>query len=101
MANYYTVQSVDHPSSLLSGLYPDQIVQDPSASQVQATRLVDDAFIRICDMVNDSSMIVRAKVKPPYGTTEHHCRPLVPFILTIFTMVLDLGVLAFGAVQVR
>ncbi|KAI8345632.1 armadillo-type protein [Mortierella sp. GBAus27b] len=46
---------------LLSGLYPDQIVQDPSASQVQATRLVDDAFIRICDMVNDSSMIVRAK----------------------------------------
>ncbi|KAK3805117.1 MAG: armadillo-type protein, partial [Benniella sp.] len=46
---------------LLSGLYPDQVVQDPSASQVQATRLVDDAFIRICDMVNDSSMIVRAK----------------------------------------
>ncbi|KAK3805186.1 MAG: armadillo-type protein [Benniella sp.] len=46
---------------LLSGLYPYQVVQDPSASQVQATRLVDDAFIRICDMVNDSSMVVRAK----------------------------------------
>ncbi|KAG0311161.1 Integrator complex subunit 4 [Dissophora globulifera] len=46
---------------ILSGLYPEQIVQNPFASQIQATRLVDDAFIRICDMVNDSSMPVRAK----------------------------------------
>ncbi|KAF8931490.1 Integrator complex subunit 4 [Dissophora ornata] len=46
---------------LLSGLYTDQIVQNPFGTQVQATRLVDDAFIRICDMVNDSSMTVRAK----------------------------------------
>ncbi|KAG0358453.1 Integrator complex subunit 4 [Gamsiella multidivaricata] len=46
---------------LLSELYPDQIVQNPFASQLQATRLVDDSFIRICDMVNDSSVTVRAK----------------------------------------
>ncbi|KAG0304982.1 Integrator complex subunit 4 [Dissophora globulifera] len=46
---------------ILSGLYPEQIVQNPFSSQIQATRLVDDAFIRICDMVNDSSMPVRAK----------------------------------------
>ncbi|KAF9571607.1 Integrator complex subunit 4 [Mortierella alpina] len=46
---------------ILSGLYPEQTVQDPQATQLQATRLVDDAFIRICDMVNDSSMTVRAK----------------------------------------
>ena len=48
--------------SILSGLYPEQTVQEPHATQLQATRLVDDAFIRICDMVNDSSMTVRAKV---------------------------------------
>ncbi|CAO3565806.1 unnamed protein product [Mortierella alpina] len=46
---------------ILSGLYPEQTVQEPHATQLQATRLVDDAFIRICDMVNDSSMTVRAK----------------------------------------
>ena len=37
-------------------------VQNPLGTQLQATRLVDDAFIRVCDMVNDSSMTVRAKV---------------------------------------
>ncbi|KAF9183637.1 Integrator complex subunit 4 [Haplosporangium sp. Z 11] len=42
-------------------IYPDQAVQDPLATEREAKRLVDDAFIRICDMVNDSSMIVRAK----------------------------------------
>ncbi|KAF9991317.1 Integrator complex subunit 4 [Mortierella antarctica] len=46
---------------ILSSLYPEQTVQEPHATQLQATRLVDDAFIRICDMVNDSSMTVRAK----------------------------------------
>ncbi|GJJ76871.1 integrator complex subunit 4 [Entomortierella parvispora] len=46
---------------ILSTLYPNQVVQNPLATQLQATRLVDDAFIRVCDMVNDSSMIVRAK----------------------------------------
>ncbi|KAF9961134.1 Integrator complex subunit 4 [Mortierella alpina] len=46
---------------ILSGLYPEQTVQEPHTTQLQATRLVDDAFIRICDMVNDSSMTVRAK----------------------------------------
>ncbi|KAF9102437.1 Integrator complex subunit 4 [Mortierella sp. AM989] len=46
---------------ILSGLYPEMTVQSPFATQLQATRLVDDAFIRICDMVNDSSMTVRAK----------------------------------------
>jgi integrator complex subunit 4 len=56
-----TVDFIVKPS-LLGSLYPDQIVQSPFASQLQATRLVDDAFIRICDMVNDSSMTVRAKV---------------------------------------
>ncbi|KAI1318714.1 Integrator complex subunit 4 [Mortierella claussenii] len=46
---------------ILSGLYTNTTVQSPLATQLQATRLVDDAFIRICDMVNDSSMTVRAK----------------------------------------
>ncbi|KAF9101166.1 Integrator complex subunit 4 [Mortierella sp. GBA35] len=46
---------------ILSRLYPDQIVQNPSEDIDQRTRLVDDAFVRICDMVNDSSMVVRAK----------------------------------------
>ncbi|KAF9172614.1 Integrator complex subunit 4 [Mortierella sp. AD010] len=46
---------------ILSGLYPEMTVQSPLATQLQATRLVDDAFIRVCDMVNDSSMTVRAK----------------------------------------
>ncbi|KAF8979086.1 Integrator complex subunit 4 [Entomortierella lignicola] len=46
---------------ILSGLYPEVTVQNPLATQLQATRLVDDAFIRVCDMVNDSSMTVRAK----------------------------------------
>ncbi|KAG0199226.1 Integrator complex subunit 4 [Mortierella sp. GBA30] len=46
---------------LIYSLYPGQTVQEPHATQLQATRLVDDAFIRICDMVNDSSMTVRAK----------------------------------------
>ena len=49
-------------NSILSTLYPNQVVQNPLGTQLQATRLVDDAFIRVCDMVNDSSMIVRAKV---------------------------------------
>ncbi|KAF9361339.1 Integrator complex subunit 4 [Mortierella sp. AD094] len=48
---------------ILSGLYPEMTVQSPLATQLQATRLVDDAFIRVCDMVNDSSMTVRAKFK--------------------------------------
>ncbi|KAF9919127.1 Integrator complex subunit 4 [Lobosporangium transversale] len=46
---------------ILSSLYPHTAVQNPSLTQLQATRLVDDAFIRTCDMVNDSSMTVRAK----------------------------------------
>ncbi|KAG0046380.1 Integrator complex subunit 4 [Gryganskiella cystojenkinii] len=46
---------------IVSTLYPNQVVQNPLGSRLQATRLVDDTFIRVCDMVNDSSMIVRAK----------------------------------------
>ncbi|KAG0283739.1 Integrator complex subunit 4 [Linnemannia gamsii] len=46
---------------ILSRLYPDQIVQNPKEDIEQRTRLADDAFVRICDMVNDSSMVVRAK----------------------------------------
>ncbi|KAG0372240.1 Integrator complex subunit 4 [Mortierella sp. AD032] len=46
---------------ILSRLYPDQIVQNPREDIEQRTRLADDAFVRICDMVNDSSMVVRAK----------------------------------------
>ncbi|OAQ26867.1 hypothetical protein K457DRAFT_78488 [Linnemannia elongata AG-77] len=47
--------------SILSRLYPDQIVQNPKEDIEQRTRLADDAFVRICDMVNDSSVVVRAK----------------------------------------
>ncbi|KAF9548800.1 Integrator complex subunit 4 [Mortierella hygrophila] len=46
---------------ILSRLYPDQIVQNPKEDIEQRTRLADDAFVRICDMMNDSSMVVRAK----------------------------------------
>lgn len=46
---------------ILSRLYPDQIVQNPKEDIEQRTRLADDAFVRICDMVNDSSVVVRAK----------------------------------------
>ncbi|KAF9904274.1 Integrator complex subunit 4 [Linnemannia zychae] len=46
---------------ILSRLYPDQIVQNPREDIGQRTRLADDAFVRICDMVNDSSVVVRAK----------------------------------------
>ncbi|KAF9427904.1 Integrator complex subunit 4, partial [Entomortierella beljakovae] len=49
------------------GLYGEMTVQNPLATQIQATRLVDDAFIRICDMVNDSSMVVRAKACSKLG----------------------------------
>ncbi|KAG0033116.1 Integrator complex subunit 4 [Podila clonocystis] len=46
---------------ILSGIYPNQTVQNPHGTALQALRLVDDAFVRICDAVNDSVMIVRAK----------------------------------------
>lgn len=48
--------------SILSGIYPNQTVQNPHGTALQALRLVDDAFVRICDAVNDSVMLVRAKV---------------------------------------
>ena len=56
--------------SILSRLYPDQIVQNPKEDIEQRTRLADDAFVRICDMVNDSSMVVRAKVIIAYDTSR-------------------------------
>ncbi|KFH65074.1 hypothetical protein MVEG_08555 [Podila verticillata NRRL 6337] len=46
---------------ILSGIYPNQTVQNPHGTALQALRLVDDAFVRICDAVNDSVMLVRAK----------------------------------------
>ncbi|KAG0037076.1 Integrator complex subunit 4 [Podila clonocystis] len=46
---------------ILSSIYPNQTVQNPHGTALQALRLVDDAFVRICDAVNDSVMIVRAK----------------------------------------
>ncbi|KAF9968929.1 Integrator complex subunit 4, partial [Actinomortierella ambigua] len=46
---------------ILSQLYPSQRVSSPQMNGGRATRLVDDAFVRICDMVNDSAVTVRAK----------------------------------------
>ncbi|KAF9933336.1 Integrator complex subunit 4 [Linnemannia zychae] len=55
---------------ILSRLYPDQIIQNPKDDIDQRTRLADDAFVRICDMVNDSSMVVRAKRAKLIATPE-------------------------------
>ncbi|KAG0237071.1 Integrator complex subunit 4 [Actinomortierella wolfii] len=46
---------------ILSQLYPTQRVSSPQMNGGRPTKLVDDAFVRICDMVNDSTVAVRAK----------------------------------------
>ncbi|KAJ1956571.1 hypothetical protein IWQ62_005272, partial [Dispira parvispora] len=45
----------------ISKLYPGEILQIRKQDPTDSTRLVDNAFVKICDMVNDISMNVRTE----------------------------------------
>ncbi|KAJ1674790.1 hypothetical protein EV182_002556 [Spiromyces aspiralis] len=47
--------------SAIASIYPDQNVVVEKNDMVEYIRLLDDAFVKICDMVNDSSVIVRQR----------------------------------------
>ncbi|CAH1783179.1 unnamed protein product [Owenia fusiformis] len=49
----------------LSQLYPDSLVKVKNTEEV---RLIDDAFGKICNMVNDISMVIRVKASSLLGT---------------------------------
>ncbi|KAK9768463.1 hypothetical protein K7432_000874 [Basidiobolus ranarum] len=46
---------------VLSTTYPEHMVRVPHETVNEQIRLVDDAFVKICDMVNDISIKVRTK----------------------------------------
>ena len=48
-------------SRVLTSIYPERTMQDDRSTQV--LRLIDDAFVKICDMVYDGSVKVRSKVR--------------------------------------
>lgn len=47
--------------SVLSSLYPDHRMKLAHEEVNETTRLIDDAFNKVCDLVNDSAITVRTK----------------------------------------
>ncbi|KAJ1918792.1 hypothetical protein H4219_002411 [Mycoemilia scoparia] len=47
--------------SAISQLYPEQPVSIQKNYTMEHIRLLDDAFVKICDMINDTSVIVRQR----------------------------------------
>ncbi|KAJ1658874.1 hypothetical protein IWQ61_001967 [Dispira simplex] len=45
----------------ISKLYPEEVLQPRKQDVADSTRLVDNAFVKICDMVNDISMNIRTE----------------------------------------
>ncbi|RUS15173.1 armadillo-type protein [Endogone sp. FLAS-F59071] len=56
---------------VLSSLYPEHMLKLEHESLDEYIRLLDDAFIKICDMVNDSSVDVRTKACTIMASYQH------------------------------
>lgn len=47
--------------SVLSSLYPEHRLKLAHEEITETTRLIDDAFNKVCDLVNDAAVMVRTK----------------------------------------
>jgi integrator complex subunit 4 len=47
--------------SVLSSLYPNHRMKLAHEQMDETTRLIDDAFNKVCDLINDASVVIRTK----------------------------------------
>ncbi|KAI9010804.1 armadillo-type protein [Phycomyces nitens] len=55
----------------LSSLYPDHKMKLAHEEIQDTVRLIDDAFVKLCDLVNDSSVVVRTKACVMMASYQH------------------------------
>lgn len=57
--------------SVLSSLYPEHRMKLAHEEVDETTRLIDDAFNKVCDLVNDSAVTVRTKACVMMASYQH------------------------------
>ena len=55
----------------VSSLNPQILLQLPKDGPIEKVRLIDDAFTKICDLVNDVSVVIRTKACVIMSSYQH------------------------------